>query len=416
LEWGLGLRVLAADVLEWFTQLKGVLCVFPDTLYYWILAGKIRDGSTYEVVEWGDIPHFALRTPGYPLFLAACRLLFGDRTLFVRLMQAGLGALSVWLVYQLSSRALGEASRSRAWTVPLIAAALTAFDPYFVATSVFLLSEALFVPLMLASLWGLSVLWTSPSDDKTRRRGWVWALATGLTSGAAILVRPSWALFVPAMLLAWIVGSGRERWRSALRGALLVVVGLVIVMAPWWVRNAQVYGRFVPTAIWMGASLYDGLNPKATGASDMTFLADPEFWPFDEETQDALLRRRALEFVRDQPGKTFRLALVKFARFWSPWPNAESFQSLPLAVLSALYTIPLFGLLAIGLWDRRRDFRALVLLVGPLIYFCALHLIFASSMRYRIPAAVPSMALVALGLKRVQRSFGKGPPHGGEIG
>ena len=56
-------------------------------------------------------------------------------------------------------------------------------------------------------------------------------------------------------------------------------------MAPWWVRNARVYGRFVPTALWMGASLYDGLNPAATGASDMRFLDEPEIWPLDERTR-----------------------------------------------------------------------------------------------------------------------------------
>ena len=74
-------------------------------------------------------------------------------------------------------------------------------------------------------------------------------------------------------------------------------------MAPWWVRNARVYGRFVPTALWTGASLYDGLNPRATGASDMEFLAEPEFWPLGEEAQDAALARRALAFARRHPGR-----------------------------------------------------------------------------------------------------------------
>ncbi len=110
LEWALGLRIVAANVVQWYTQLKGALCVFPDTTIYWLLAGTIRDGAPYEVLERGDLPHFSLRTPGYPLFLALCRMVFGDCLLAVRLVQAGLGTLSVWLVFRLTERV---ARRSR---------------------------------------------------------------------------------------------------------------------------------------------------------------------------------------------------------------------------------------------------------------------------------------------------------------
>ena len=169
-------------------------------------------------------------------------------------------------------------------------------------------------------------------------------------------------------------------------------------MAPWWVRNARVYGRFVPTALWFGASLYDGLNPDADGASEMIpFLRDPEIWPLDEQDQDAELTRRAIAFAREDPGRALGLAIVKLGRYWSPWPNAEGLRSWGLTVASAVVEIPVLGLMALGLWDRRRDPRAWVLLAGPILYFSALHAVFASSMRYRIPGEMPALGLSAIG-------------------
>jgi hypothetical protein len=272
-----------------------------------------------------------------------------------------------------------------------------------VLASALVLSEALFLPLMLAALWGQAVLWPAAGvAPPGRSTGWAVAVATGAAAGAAVLVRPSWALFPPAMLLAWIVAGGRGRRGGAARGAVLVALGAVLVMAPWWVRNARVFGRFVPTAMWVGASLYDGLNPRATGASDMEFLSAPDIWPLDEEAQDAALRDRAWAFVREQPGRAARLAVVKVARFWSPWPNAEDLAAPGLTVLFALYTLPIYGLMVLGAWDRRHDVRALVLLAGPLLYFSALHMVFVSSVRYRIPGIPPALVLAAIGLERVQ--------------
>jgi 4-amino-4-deoxy-L-arabinose transferase-like glycosyltransferase len=421
LELALALRVVAALAIEWLVHRKGTgtdpvpLCLFPDTRIYWELARALRAGGPYEIVDYSDIPHFALRTPGYPMMLAACQVVFGERTLAVRLVQAVLGTLCVYLVYCLARQLDGESPSARSvkapgrrWTIPLIAAALTAFNPYSVMLSVLILSEAVFEPMMLASLLGLAVLWgRAPEARGSRRGGWAAAcvatlvpLGSGAAAGAAVLVRPSWALFLPVMLVAWVVA--RRGDRRVLAGAGLCVLGVVLTMAPWWYRNWQVYGRFVPTALWFGASLYDGLNPKATGASNMDeFRADPAIWPLDEQDQDAELSRRAWDFAREQPLRVLWLAAVKFGRYWSPWPNAEGFRNPVLAVASSVVELPVFILMAMGLWVRRRDGRAWVLLAGPILYFCAVHLVFASSMRYRIPGEVPALSLAASGLAAV---------------
>ena len=196
-------------------------------------------------------------------------------------------------------------------------------------------------------------------------------LGSGGAAGLAVLVRPSWALYVPAALVLWVIAKVRDRSATivAIRRVLIFAIGLTAVMTPWWVRNAGIYGRFVPTALWMGASLYDGLNPRATGASDMSFLGDREIWPLDEQDQDIELTRRALSFAREEPGRVLTLAIVKLGRFWSPWPNAEGLFSPAVVVAGAIVELPLFGLMLVGGWARRRDLRVWVLLAGPILYF-----------------------------------------------
>jgi 4-amino-4-deoxy-L-arabinose transferase-like glycosyltransferase len=403
----LGGRVVAAVAVQRFVDRhdRYQLCLFPDAQYYWLLARTIRAGTPYEIVEWGHVSYRAMRTPTYPLFLAACQSVFGESRLAVRLVQAFLGAASVWLVYGLARRI----AKRRCQPVPLIAAALAALDPYLVAMSELILSEALFMPLMLLTLSGLATLWRAgdePADvHRTPWRTTFLAIGTGVANGATVLTRPSWGLFLPMALLVWImatlVSRDFSRRRATLGRAALILFGVILVMSPWWVRNARIYGRFVPTSLWMGASLYDGLSPRATGASDMRFHEAPEFQSLTELEQNELLTRRALDFARSNPWRVLELAFIKIGRYWSPWPNAEDYRSPWLAAASALVLIPLYLLMVAGIWDRRRDLCALVVLAGPVLYFCAVHSVFVSSIRYRIPAEIAAMPLAAIGLQAV---------------
>jgi 4-amino-4-deoxy-L-arabinose transferase-like glycosyltransferase len=398
----LGVRVVAALGVEWAARRRGALCLFDDARIYWHLAGAIRRGAPYVVMQY-DQPHYALRAPGYPLWLAGVQAAFGPSTLAARLAQAALGAAGVAILMRLARRLIPgpgpdrtlAPGRTPAWAW---AGLIAAVEPYSSATSALILSEALFVPLMLLTLWGLAALATG-----ARRPAWV-ALGTGLAAGASVLTRPSWALFVPVVVGLGVILAGRGRRPAALGAAALVGLGLVAAMAPWWVRNARVMGRFVPTAVWLGASLYDGLRPDADGASDMAFLDRPEVRRLDEATQDRALRDAALAFAREHPGRALGLAAVKAWRYWSPWPNADQFASLPVDLAGAAFTLPLYGLVLLGLWGRRRDPRAWALLMGPVLYFGLVHLVFVSSIRYRIPAMVPAFALAGAGMAGVLES------------
>ncbi len=88
-----------------------------------------------------------------------------------------------------------------------------------------------------------------------------------------MLARPSWLLFAPWLLAVGLL-VGPQRWKQ-LRIFAFFAMGLCLVMLPWWIRNARETGRFVPTTLQVGPSLFDGLHAGASGASDegMAFMA-----------------------------------------------------------------------------------------------------------------------------------------------
>jgi 4-amino-4-deoxy-L-arabinose transferase-like glycosyltransferase len=389
MELGLVVRMVSAVVVQAVATRRGTRCLFPDTDVYWHLARLMRRGEPLEVLQWG-VPHFALRTPGYPAFLAACQMVGGDRSLPARLAQAALGALCVPIAYALTRRAVPGRP-----VAALAAATLVALDPWTIGLSSLLLSEAVFVPLLLLGLLGLAMAWAPTGAGASPSSAWGAVLA-GLAWGAAVLVKPSFALFPPLAAGAWVVFAGPGRRRGAMLGAMLLGLAMSLVMAPWWARNARLFDRFVPTALWSGASLYDGLGPTATGASDMRFLDAPDLRAMTEEAQDAELTRRAVAFARDNPGQALRLAVVKAGRYFSPWPNAESMRSPWVNLAAGLVTAPVFAMVLGGAWRCRRDARALLLLAGPLVYFLGIHMVFVSSVRYRLPGMVPAFGLAGV--------------------
>ncbi len=253
----LGLRIGAA--CWWENRLADdTRFGFGDSETYWVLGESIARGETY---EYGSPERRCMRTPGYPAMLAPLFVIARQEpsVFSARMVGALLGTLVVggvyWLTYLLFD---GPAA--------LIAATMAALYPGAIAMSALVLTETPFSALMLLQL----ILWTYGWQSENKTRSAACLLGAGLVAGLATLVRPSWLLFVPfALVVALAFTSDRRRHAVS---ALFLLVGLVVAMTPWWVRNARLYGRFVPTTLQVGASLYDGLGPQADGSSNMDFV------------------------------------------------------------------------------------------------------------------------------------------------
>jgi hypothetical protein len=178
----------------------------------------------------------------------------------------------------------------------------------------------------------------------------------------------------------------------------------VATLAPWWIRNAVVYGAFIPTTLNVGESLYDGWNPQADGGSNMAFIDEAKKaaphsdapWQRREMEEDRRWRDQSLRWAADHPGRVLELAVIKAARYWSPRPNAGEFRNPTVDIGCTQYTAVAYLFAVVGLVAliRAGRWQIATLCVTPLLYFCAMHMVFVSSVRYRVPV-MPFLLLLS---------------------
>ena len=398
------LRISAAAFWHRAAEQEGRLFRLGDSHSYWILAGELARGRPY---QYGSPNASIFRAPVYPLVLAPWTLIADEQSAVwaARLVGCALGTIAVGLTMVLAQR-LGGKSRI---TRMLVTGLLAAVYPGAIGMSVVILSEAVFCPLMLLYLWLWQVAWQRPSA----RSAIAIALTAGGVAGLAILARPSWLLFA-TMLFAtgMVLGPRRPRHAAIFMGTLL---GIVIAMSPWWLRNASVTGEFVLTTLQVGPSLYDGLHAGASGGSDegMAFMSQfAEEQRAQDDASDSLhstfefrVNRRAqqasLEWIKSHPADVALLAWRKFLRTWSLWPNGGDIGS---GTLRALLTVSCFAIVVlacIGGFHPATTFEASCwggrFYWLPAIYFTLLHMIFVGSIRYREPAVLVLTVLAGVG-------------------
>ncbi len=408
------LRLLAAFGLQFLLDHRWHrdFLIEGDAEGYWLLAQTIVNGETYAVYT---PPRYALRMPGFPALLAIPISIAGPSLFAARLFLAVVGTLACWLTYLLGKRLFNE-------KIGTLAAAIAAFSPTQIVFSVEILCETAFGLFVVWSLLAAHRVYEQLGSPRfSGPRLLLASLWTGIVIAGGVYQRPSWILAAPiaAVLLLLLVRLGRRLW-AGIAGAMMVV-GMVAALLPWGIRNQAITGHFTLTTFWMGPSLYDGINPEATGDSDMTFYdRDALMKTMDEYQVDQHYRQAAKDFAIHSPGRVAELAFAKAVRYWKPWPNAEQFRS-PIALAAvAIATIPVFLLAVIGAigilrnpsqiplslaspgspvaLDYRRPIWSVGILTGPVFYFALLHMIFVGSLRYRLPAEFPLYVLAATGI------------------
>ncbi len=357
------------------------------------------------------------QAPLYPYFLGACYATFGPNLVVVRVIQLLLGATSCCLLgaagYRFFSSRVGFLAGIG---LALCPAAIfydgliqkTVLDNFFVTLLLFLLSRA--------------------SEKPDRSLEW---LGSGASIACLALAREN-ALVLPILIVPWILlAFPRWSWPQRIRWSALLIAGMAILILPVAARNYHVGGGFHLTTSQFGPNLYIGNNPAATGTyiplraghgnalyerRDATELAQHATGrTLSASEVSAFWTRKALAFMREQPGRWLGLMAKKIFLTWNAHEISDTDNQYFAArwswLLGALTALFHFGVVCplaacgIALWPERKRISVLYLLLAGYSVSVALFYVFA---RYRYPLVPILILFAAAGLVTIVQQIGRG--------
>jgi 4-amino-4-deoxy-L-arabinose transferase-like glycosyltransferase len=333
--------------------------------------------------------------PGYPILLSVLYRVGGQSDTATQFLQIILDSLSVVIIVLIAFEFFPAA-------IGVIAGLMAAFAPQFSWNSLTLLPDSLAtLPLLVAVLITTMICQRPNVPGRFRLLP---ILIAGSLIGVSVWLRANALLLAPflAFLLLLICERGNR-----LRIALVLLCGALLIICPLTIRNAVVFGKFIPVSLGAGQTLVEGLADYNTDGSLGLPQTDVELIRSEAETykrpdyanslftpdgteRDRARLARGFAFIRAHPfwfaGVMIRRAASMLRLERTPLRLAATNSSVspliqwPLRIVQRLFITALFLPLILtgsGILIYRRQFQTLVLLLAvPCYYFCtqsALH-------------------------------------------
>jgi hypothetical protein len=418
---------IAAILLAHFLRRTYGFHLVHDSHAYYILSKALAQTGLFHFSDPKALPPGAdcllqVRTYGYPLFLALCKLFTSDD---VKTFQLAVFWIQLFLylgMMYLGSRIIAASVRAPRLTSPLYLC--TALNPWLLVHCSDLLTDFLSAALIYLNFSLLLRSCIAPEKDKEGGPVGLWG-TTGLLFfllGFSVMLRPANLILAPATFALWSVTAYRRSGKHLLALPVLALI-FAIPFIPQVANNYAISGKLRPLVI---QDIYQGTSPwgiryitaaaSSDGVSPWLFihrnpyvnssLPDEELAPqrFRRQHPRSYLLTCAAHalflFNQDTP-----FTYLKASTSWYRWPSSFfSFAFLGLA----LYGICVAARRA---WRRglsdRLSFAVMVALILSGSYV-AIYLPMPIETRYAIPLYLLLALFVVMGLARLGKLFALG--------
>lgn len=368
---GLFLLVITSRVVV-FSYLEKRTPPAIDGVDFVFLGKNIKNDFSYKNKDGSHCFH---RAPFFPFVLAVYFKVFGENENNVKYLNAFLYAFVIVFVFLISLEFM-----SYKWALaPPVLSAL-----YFSSIKInyLIMSETLasFMIFLFIYLW---VKYLKGSK-------YSYILACSLVLGLSILVKP---VLMPFPILFSIVSYYLRKDKKLI---FLLVIPYMI-LAPWTFRNYQLLGRFIPVTSGAGTVLYIGSDPISMGHG--TRIIDGESSvdrakklaaPYDvfmDWQANYILRKYALENIKNNPGTYLNIFFRKFFRLWGVTPLFYSERKQVIAV-SVNGIILLFAVLGVFIVIRKKRLlkEPYLIIIFLFLYYSFFHMLTYAKPRSGLPA------------------------------
>jgi 4-amino-4-deoxy-L-arabinose transferase-like glycosyltransferase len=312
-----------------------------------------------EGANWWSQP-LSPRAPGYQLLLGALFSVGGIHQWLAIIVQSFFGGVIAFMLYRIGEKSLG------AW-VGLASAiwfAVYVHQAHFTS----ILARDVTVGMLVVFVCYLLFRYS-----RTMRG------ALGTASVYALLVHfdPQYLLFLPVLVLYYLLSAGRHQLMRV-QHTFLFLGTVLVLLAPWTIRNYRVYGDPIPVALEATKYLpHADFTPGGTDHKAGNGVSRPGFWRNSVEYWRVMRLREGVQTMPDGA-----------ERVLSPWSVRHN------AVSLVTYGVLLPFFLA-GLWiSVRSRNRAGVVLAVAVAGMYLLRAFYGGTPRARLPAE-PLIILLA---------------------
>lgn len=335
---------------------------YIDEICYDTTAQNIIQGRGYSSSLSGILD--SNRPPLFPFLLAGIYGIFGPSHLAAKLALALIGSLTCLFIYLIAK----EVFNKRVATVALL---ISIVYPFFIYYTGRLLTETLFVFLLATTILELiKVTKTHFLKDQ---------LLVGGLLGLAILTRPVLSFFPIAILILLFVLF--ENKKIALKNFAIIFLVMVVILAPWTIRNYKIHHNFVLVSTIGGLAFWGGNNPQAVDGGWFDVITPEEFKNLSEVEQSKRFYQMGFSFIRENPKLGAKRAFLKVGRFWSLYPRTTKRDKI-ISLFSYGLLLP-FSIL--GAFLSLKRWRKVLVLYLTILYFTGMSVIFYGSTRFRLP-------------------------------